>query len=45
MFLSAGLTQGALGIGYEKEAEGRGAGGRGENSPPLLPALSSPPTP
>jgi hypothetical protein len=40
MFLSAGLTQGAL---------GRGAGGRGENSSPLLPcsllpAPSSPPT-
>ncbi len=27
-----------LGIGHLKEAEGQGAGGRGENSPPLLPA-------
>ncbi len=27
-----------MGIGHGKEAEGQGAGGRGENSPPFLPA-------
>ena len=34
-------------MGHGKEAEGQGAGGRGENSPPLLPAPCSPllPTP
>ncbi|MGJ5634651.1 hypothetical protein, partial [Nostoc sp. CALU 1950] len=32
-----GIGDWGLGIGHGEEAEGRGAGGRGENSSPFLP--------